>query len=72
MKICFTKTNPSKNKRTKKKKTKSFQRRESNPGPPTWKFNVLSRAAQRPILESFVKLIIFNTFAYEILPVDAV
>ena len=45
----------------KKQRKKSFQRRESNLGPP-----------RQLILKTSVKLIIFNTLAYEILPVDAV
>ena len=45
----------------KKQRNKSFQRRESNLGPP-----------RQLILKTSVKLIIFNTLTYETLPVDAV
>ena len=45
----------------KTKQNKSFQRRESNLGPP-----------RQLILKTSVKLIIFNTLTYETLPVDAV
>ena len=50
-------------KRTKKK---------SNPGPLTWKVHALSIAPRQLILKYSVKLITFNTFAHEILSVDAV
>ena len=53
-------------------KKKSLQRWESNPGPPTCKVNVSSIAPRQPILITLVKLLIFNTFSHEILPVDAV
>ena len=68
----FAKITENKNKRTQKKKEKkSFYRRESNAGLPTWKVYALS-ITQRLILNTLVKLIIFNTFAHEILPVDDV
>ena len=60
------------NKRTKKKKKTHFQLRELNPRPPTWKVNVLSIVPRQLVLKIAVKLIVFNTFAHEILPVDAV
>ena len=44
----------------------------SNLGPPIWKVNALSIAPRRLILKSHDKLIIFNSFAHELLPVDAV
>ena len=54
-----------------KKGKKNLQQQESNPGSPTWKVNALSILLRQPILKIPVKLIIFNTFAHEILPVDA-
>ena len=51
---------------------RSFQRRESNPEPPTYKVTPLSIAPRQMISKMSVKLIIFNTFGHEILPVDAV
>ena len=60
------------NKRTKKKKKKHFQQRELNPRPPAWKVNMLSIVPRHLVLKISVKLIIFNTFAHEILLVDAV
>ena len=51
---------------------RSFQRRESNPEPPTRKVIPLSIAPRQMIFKISVKLIIFNTFGHEILPVDAV
>ena len=62
----------SKNKNGALRKKKSLQRWESNPGPLTYKVNVLSIAPRQLIFITLVKLIIFNTFAHEILPVDAV
>ena len=65
----------SKNENGALRKKKSLQRWESNPGPLTCKVNVLSIAPRQLIFITtitFVKLIIFNTFAHEILPVDAV
>ena len=55
------------------KKGKSFRGQESNPSPPTWKANALSVAPRLhdQIIKASVNLIIFNTFADEILPVDA-
>ena len=64
----FAKITENKNKRTPQK---SFYRRESNAGLPTWKVYALS-ITQRIISNTLVKLIIFNTFAHEILPVDDV
>ena len=55
-----------------RKKKRSLQRRGSNPGPLTCKVNVLFIAPRQLILITLVKLIIFNTFAHEILPVDPV
>ena len=57
---------------TKKKEKKHFQQRELNPRPLTLKVNVLSIVPRLLLLKIPVKLIILNTFAYEILPVDAV
>ena len=51
---------------------RSFQRREWNPEPPTIKVAPLSIAPRQIIFKMSVKLIIFNTFGHEILPVDAV
>ena len=62
----------SKNENGALRKKKSLQRWESNPGPLTCKVNVLSIAPRQLIFVTLVKLIIFNTFAHEILPVDAV
>ena len=62
MKFFFTKKQ--------KKREKKLQQQESNPGSPTWKVNALSILLRQPILKIAVKLIIFNTFAHEILPVD--
>ena len=55
-----------------KKKTRSLQRRESNPGPSTCNVSVLFIAPQQLILVTLVKFIIFNTFAHEVLLVNAV
>ena len=55
-----------------KKEKKHFQQRELNPRPPAWKVNMLSIVPRHLVLKIFVKLIIFNTFAHEILLVDAV
>ena len=56
-----------------KKRNYNFLRRETNPGPPPCAVNTLSIAPRQLILKILVKLIIFNnTFAHEILPVDAV
>jgi len=70
MKICFTRKRQKKDKMTKKKKGK--EERESNPEPPTSKVTPLSIAPRQLILKNSVKLIIFNTFGHEILPIDAV
>ena len=51
---------------------RSFLRRESNTEPPTYKVTPLSIAPRQMISKMSVKLIIFNTFGHEILPVDAV
>ena len=78
MKICFTKKKnknktPKKNKKKQKKmRNKSVQRRESNSEPPTWIVDALSIAPRQLPSMKVVKLIIFNTFAHEMLPVDAV
>ena len=72
MKICFTRKKTYNNKRTKKTKKKHFQQRELNPRPPAWKVNMLSIVPRQLVLKIPVKLIIFNTFADEILLVDAV
>ena len=56
----------------KKEKKKHFQQRELNPRPPAWKVNMLSIVPRQLVLKIPVKLIIFNTFAHEILLVDAV
>ena len=57
-----------------KKKTeeKGLQRRESNPEPPSCREDASSIAPRRQTLITYDKLIIFKTFAHEILPVDAV
>ena len=62
----------SKNENGALRKKKSLQQWESNPGPLTCKVNVLSIAPRQLIFITLVKLIIFTTFAHEILPVDAV
>ena len=62
----------SKNENGALRKKKSLQRWESNPRPLTCKVNVLSIAPRQLMFITLVKLIIFNTFAHEILPVDAV
>ena len=74
MKICSTKKRTKQNKRTKKTKKKSVPRRESNPGLPTYKRDAVSVAPRQLILNirAYDKLIIFNAFADEILPVDTV
>ena len=51
---------------------RSFQRREPNPEPPTCKVTPLSIAPRQMTFKMSAKLIIFNTFGHEILPVDAV
>ena len=59
-------------KKQKAKKRKSFQQQESKHGPPTCKVNALSIAPQQLILKTPIKLSSFNTFAHEILLLDAV
>ena len=54
------------------KKKRSLQRRESNPGPLMCKVKVLSIVPWQVIVISLIKFIIFNTFAREVLPVNAV
>ena len=66
------KTNQNKAKGQKKERKERIQRRESNPGPPTCRVDALSIAQRQLTLMTFVKLIIFKSFAHEILPVDAV
>jgi len=56
----------------KTKEKDQFQGRESNPGPLTCKVNTLSNVPWQLTLSIFIKIIMLNTFAYEILPVDAV
>ena len=63
MKICFTEKQQKK--RTKKQKKKRFQRRWVEP----WSSDV---EGLRVGLKNTVKLIVFNTFSHEILPVHAV
>ena len=60
--------------KTKQKDKKSVPRRESNPGLPTYKRDAVSVAPRQLILNirAYDKLIIFNAFADEILPVDTV
>ena len=72
MKICFTRKQQKKRQQNQKKGKRSFQWRESDPEPPTSKVTPLSIAPRQLILKKAVKLIIFNTFGHEILPVDAV
>jgi len=55
-----------------KEKRKNFPRRKSNPGPLTRKVIALSIAPRHQTLNVHVKFIMFNAFAHEILPVDAV
>ena len=71
MKICFRKKKQQQQKDQKKEK-KHFQQQELNPRPLTWKVSVLSIVPRLLVLKIPVKLIILNTFAYEILLVDAV
>ena len=54
------------------KKKKRFQQQEPKHRPPTCKVNALSIAPQQLILKTPIKLISFNTFAHEILLLDAV
>ena len=69
--MFYEKTTKKRQKNQKKGK-RSFQWRESDPEPPTSKVTPLSIAPRQLILRKAVKLIIFNTFGHEILPVDAV
>ena len=69
--MFYEKTTKKRQKNQKKGK-RSFQWRESAPEPPTSKVTPLSIAPRQLILKKSVKLIIFNTFGHEILPVDAV
>ena len=57
---------------TKSRREKNFARRKSNPGPLTCKVIALSIATRHRMLNVHVKLIMFNVFAHEILPVNAV
>ena len=68
----FYEKNTKQNKRTKDKKREKG--RESNPGPSTCRVNEFSIAPRQPPLSIAFnyKLIVFNSFAHEILPVDAV
>ena len=68
--MFYEKTTKKRQKNQKKMK-RSFQWRESDPEPPTSKVTPLSIAPRQLILKKSVKLIIFNTFGHEILPVDA-
>ena len=74
MKIIITCMFYEKNKtiQNNQKDEKSFSWRESNLGPSTCKVNALSIGPQQLMLNKVVKLIIFNTFAHEILAVDTV
>ena len=72
MKICLTRKQQKKRQKDQNKGKRSFQRRESNPEPPTCKVTPLSIAPRQMIFKMAVKLIIFNTFGHEILPVDGV
>ena len=49
-----------------------IQRRESNPGPPRCRVDALSSEQRELTIVTYVKLIRFESFAHEILPVDAV
>ena len=74
MKIWFSKRKKNQNdqKQTEKKK-KTFQWRETKPGPPDVEGQrPLSIAPGQLTLKTRVKLIIYTIFAHEILPVDAV
>ena len=67
----LNKTKKTKAKRPKKnRKNKNFFRRESNPRPLTYKVNALTTAPRHQMLNIDVKVIIFNVFVCEILPVD--
>ena len=54
-----------------KRKEKIFLQQELSPRPLTCKVDALSIAPQQQVLSIDVKLIIFNVFAHEILPADA-
>ena len=54
------------------KQEKRLLRREANLGPSMSKVNALSIAPRQLMLIGSVKVIMFNIFAHEILPVDAV
>ena len=76
MKRFFIKTKQnikqSKTKKTKtKRKEKIFLQQELSPRPLTCKVEALSIAPRQQVLSIDVKLIIFNVFAHEILPADA-
>ena len=76
MKRFFIKTKQnikqSKTKKTKtKRKEKIFLHQELSPRPLTCKVEALSIAPRQQVLSIDVKLIIFNVFAHEILPADA-
>ena len=70
--MFYKKKNLQQQKDQKKEKKKHFQQHELNPRPPAWKVNMLSIVPRQLVLKIPVKLIIFNTFAHEILLVDAV
>ena len=73
--ICFTrKKQQQQQQKDQKKKKKHLQQWELNPRPRTWKVNmtVIYCATTTSIENPDLKLIIFNTFAHEILLVDAV
>ena len=72
MKIWFTKKQNKTKQKDQKKKKKSFKWQELDPRPLTWKVNWLPIAPWQLIIQTAVKLIIFNTFAHEILLVDTV
>ena len=59
------------NNNNKRAKIKSFQWQESNPRPPTCKVSALSIVPWQLITKNFVKWIVFNTFAHEVQPVNA-
>ena len=67
-----TKQNIKQSKTTKtKRKEKIFLQQELSPRPLTCKVDALSIAPRQQVLSIDVKLIIFNVFAHEILPADA-
>ena len=70
MKVCLSKKKE--NKTTKKTVKKNFLQWESNPEPSECKVNALPIVPCQLMLNRIIELIIFITFAYEILPLEGV